>query len=1178
MVFVMLFSSTAWSLTYTNASTTFNWINPTSHTKVGYNTLPYKFNKCGTTPPVLDDTISDTIPIGFSFLYGATVYNALQIETNGRLQFANSNCTSGTNSIGPPQTYTYTYPNTATNNTMKAFGVDLDPTNLVDNPNYPASASKTSCASIATCYISYASIGSAPNRQFVVTWKNVPEWVKSSNTSGSFDFQIILNEDGSFVYQYATITRGGTGVAQIGWQLSTTDFDVLSFGGASTPPTNTAIIFYVPSTNPIAEYRFEEGAWDPAGTGQVADSSGNNRPGSTLGATQETSAGQVCRGAAIPANTSAATVDAIKTGIKFSGTGVNMSGAGTIMFWYKSSINWSGAGAQSAQLIDAGTGFYLTKTATGTLFFEVIDSLGTKRSVESPVQAYAANTWVHIAITWNFNGLPAANSDDLRIYIEGGAPIASLFTSNGTLDPTLDFVYAGDNLSGQIGTKGSVNSANGIIDELRFYNSELIQAQVLAGRSATHACPSFAIDHLELQHATWAGNTCAPNTVTIKACANASCSASYTQGLTATISATGAASVWDPATGGSSVIIGAGQSSATKNFYTATGTSILNVIGSGIPVSPTNTKKCNGASGSCNWTTSNGGLMLSIPASGVITGNKPVAVTVQALQSISATPGAACTPVQNINSAGLKLWSTPVTPASYMANSVSVSVTVGGPPQVANASSGSYVDATTSLPASNNLSGLNFDSNATTTIWLKHRDTGQFSLNATLDTSATSSMPALSLAGTSTVKAIPLGYGVAAATVQASAGIQAACASGASAACDSAAGAGLRVASAGNNFPFTVTAALWTVDGDTDLSDNPVAPNYTGAVTLASALAAPAGGSGGTLGITNITLNTGNSTSASQNWTQSGATRIAASGNYLGQPISGQSMVLGRFSPKNFNTLVTTQGCNSFTYSRQPITKVTVNAMDAAAVSSITPNYVGAFTRLVTLSDANGSSAGNFTANTIAIGLFSAGSAINAPVFSFTSPKTAPITVLLRANDGEISSAGFTEGSAEIRSGRIRLSNAYGSELLALQIPIKIEFWNTNVGWSSNSADTCSAISNTNFSFSFPAGTSAKPNKLAACETAMTVTGTAPYFSLSLSKPGIGNNGWSNLSLNLGSSSIAPNSQCVAVGAAGATDVPGNQSWLQFDWKGTGLSNPEAKAFFGIFGVKSPIIYQRENY
>ena len=108
--------------TYINSSTTYNWIDPVGHTKVGYNTVPYKFTSCGTAVPTLDDTISEVIPIGWNFLYGATNYNSLRIESNGRVQFNNANCTSGTAGIGPPQTYTYTYPNASVNNTMKAFG------------------------------------------------------------------------------------------------------------------------------------------------------------------------------------------------------------------------------------------------------------------------------------------------------------------------------------------------------------------------------------------------------------------------------------------------------------------------------------------------------------------------------------------------------------------------------------------------------------------------------------------------------------------------------------------------------------------------------------------------------------------------------------------------------------------------------------------------------------------------------------------------------------------------------------------------------------------------------------------------------------------------------------------------------------------------------------------------
>ena len=80
---MLLVHGVASAATYTNASTVFSWIDPSTHTKVGYNTAPYKFNNigCGTAPPVLDDTISDAIPIGFNFLFGATTYASAYIQT-----------------------------------------------------------------------------------------------------------------------------------------------------------------------------------------------------------------------------------------------------------------------------------------------------------------------------------------------------------------------------------------------------------------------------------------------------------------------------------------------------------------------------------------------------------------------------------------------------------------------------------------------------------------------------------------------------------------------------------------------------------------------------------------------------------------------------------------------------------------------------------------------------------------------------------------------------------------------------------------------------------------------------------------------------------------------------------------------------------------------------------------
>ncbi|MFO1191700.1 MAG: DUF6701 domain-containing protein [Rhodoferax sp.] len=1173
LLLLLLVSAAAGAATYTSASTAFDWVDPSTHTKVGYLTNPYRLTGggstgCGSVPPVLDDTISGAIPIGFTFTFGATAYTTVQVQTNGRLQFGNTLCGYGTNAIGPPQTYPYLYPNASVNNTMKVFGVDLDPTNLVDKPNYPSATRKTTCLAISTCYISVATIGTAPSRSFVVTWKNVPEWVSASNTSGSFDLQVILNENGTFIYQYGNIVHGGTGSAQIGWQLSTSDYEVLTFGAASEPPPNTAILFYVPSANPLAEYRFEQGAWSPGGAGQVQDSSAGARGGTALGDAQATASGKVCRGASIPSNTAAATVDAIRTGVRFADSGVNMLGQGTVMFWYRAETAWSGSGAKAVQLLDAtqtsGQWFALTKTASGTLFFEVTDSTGVVRSVETSAQTFAADTWVHVAVRWNFNALAAANSDRISILINGAAPTQSSFTTTGSLSTSLTQLHAGDNPSGLVGTKGTVNSADGTLDDLRIYNFEMTQGQVGGASVQTYSCGSFAIDHFELRHASWSGLACAPGSLTVVACSNAACSSLYTQGAVVTLGSTGAATVFDPAAGGSRVVIGFGTSSTNQSFYTAPGTATFSVTGTGIPVVESNPPRCNGPGGACTWTSANGGLLMTAPNAGVITGGKPAAVTVQAVQSSGSTPGAPCVPVQNLASAGLKLWSTPGTPAAFASTSTSASVVVGGPPQVAASASGSWASTPSSVPGSDNVSGLAFDASAITTVWLRHMDTGQFTLRGTLDVPASSTAPALSLSGNAAVTTVPVGLGVAAAGVTAANATQTACAAGASAGCDTAAGGDTRVGPAGGSFAMTLTAALWTVDGDTDLSDNPVAPSFAGSVSLSATLAAPNGGSAGALGTSSATLAGGRATVASQSWSQSGALRIAASGSYFGNTVTGRSAVLGRFSPRGFTTAVTTQGCGAFTYSGQPMTAVRITALDGSSTPTATANYVGAFVRTVTLSDAGGGSAGTFSAHTAGSAAFVGGVAVIAPVYTFTDPRTAPLNLALRATDGEASSAGIAEGSAAIRSGRLRIPNVYGSELLALPVPMEAQYWNGNA-YVTNTLDSCTSV---------PASAIAMGNyqkALSACETRLSPTGTISFAAgrpagsgVSLSRPGLGNAGTVDLTLNTGAT--ASGSTCLAASPSAATAAG-------LPWFGT---TAPARATFGIF--KSPLIYGRENY
>ncbi len=136
-----------------------------------------------------------------------------------------------------------------------------------------------------------------------------------------------------------------------------------------------------------------------------------------------------------------------------------------------------------------------------------------------------------------------------------------------------------------------------------------------------------------------------------------------------------------------------------------------------------------------------------------------------------------------------------------------------------------------------------------------------------------------------------------------------------------------------------------------------------------------------------------------------------------------------------------------------------------------------------------------------------------------------------------------------VRYGRMRISNAYGSELLPLPVPMKTEYFKSGTGWIVNADDNCTTLTAGNVTLSNPTRN-------------MTAIATTPSFSspllkgdakLTLSAPGTGRNG------------------SVDIQAA----VP---AWLKYNWNTTtaGDENPAGRAIFGIY--KSPIIYLRENY
>ncbi|MBI3284298.1 MAG: hypothetical protein HYZ65_05520 [Burkholderiales bacterium] len=161
---------------------------------------------------------------------------------------------------------------------------------------------------------------------------------------------------------------------------------------------------------------------------------------------------------------------------------------------------------------------------------------------------------------------------------------------------------------------------------------------------------------------------------------------------------------------------------------------------------------------------------------------------------------------------------------------------------------------------------------------------------------------------------------------------------------------------------------------------------------------------------------------------------------------------------------------------------------------------------------------------------------------------------------------------SKLRYGRVKLGMAHGSELLALPLPLRLEYWSGG-GWQINTLDSCTNFAAGNFSLAFPAGTAAKPNNLAACVTMLSVAGSAPAQKLQLSAPGRNNNGWTDVTLNLDE---AAGNQCAALGGAGPAALGAGLPWLQFNWSGSGAKNPAARATFGVYKNANEFIYLRE--
>jgi len=275
---------------------------------------------------------------------------------------------------------------------------------------------------------------------------------------------------------------------------------------------------------------------------------------------------------------------------------------------------------------------------------------------------------------------------------------------------------------------------------------------------------------------------------------------------------------------------------------------------------------------------------------------------------------------------------------------------------------------------------------------------------------------------------------------------------------------------------------------------------------------------------------------------------------------------VGRFIPHHFDVAVK-PACSSFSYAAQPFT-VKITARNGLANTTTTVNYDGSsntapnFAQAVTLSDAPALGVGTFGSTGVPASLFAAGMATSTtPAYAYTTKLTSERTLVVRATDADgVSSSGYAEGSTLLRSGRLRLSNAFGSESSALQMTVQAQYWGGNA-WVPNSADSCTVL---------PAAAVARSGYLdhkgaptsAWSTTASAISVLGGSGTLTLSAPSPTATGSVDVALNLGAA--AADQSCLAVHPASiGAALPWLRS-LQGNCASAWSSDPAARATFGI--------------
>lgn len=993
------------------------------------------------------------------------------------------------------------------------------------------------------------------------------------------------------------------------------DATVAGYQYDSNLANNSASDSYTVLPTAYAYYTMDEATWTG---GVVPDSSGLGHNGTVLGSAAPTGYPPASPpSSAIPGNPGtcgagrvpSGTTHGVNTGIDVN---ASLGNAGSISFWFNSSSAWNDG--TDRMLFDASNNlgssgntdkhFYLVKRSDGRLLFAVEDNSDTNSTAETPAFTFAANTWHHIAAIWNLG------ADRVYIYVDGNLAATATTNVSGTLANTTTLYLGARRQTGITGTPAAYtpNSANGYFDEVYFYSGALGAAQVVQLRDNTHSCGTL-VSHYAISYPLGStGVTCEAMAVRVTA-HDASHTAVAPPGATQITLST------LPSTDGWAIKSGVGVFVA-PNKYVFSGnenhaefwlTRLTPTAAPHIDIDVTDGSKTDldgNATEDVKAQFADTGFLISDSNGNSITINHQIAGKLSNVapneQSLFLR---AVKKSDNSKACVAALQGT--TPVKWAYECIDPSACQSSNQLTLNAAASSGIVGNNS----GNVLGytdvnMAFDANGYAPFSFKYADVGRLklhahkSLPANIGTPPSAAATLISVSNDFVVKPARFALTNIASTATPSTTNPAATDQN-----------GGKFVKAGEAFTIKVTAV--NTDGfPTPAYGKEATPE---SVKLTHALVQPSGGVAGTFSGTFSAFTNGEATGTAFRWDEVGIISLTPSvvdGNYLGAgDVSGTAAdYVGRFYPDRFavtdaalvnRSALACSPVSTFSYMGEGMSLTQVLTAKNVA-GGTTQNYAGVFAKIdgtdatkwtlvgnggIGLGGVNGPT--ELTSRLGIIGTPSATWLAGAATFAaqvMLNRAAAPdgpfdaLTlgiaprdtdeVTLPASDLNLDAdlSGSPErrqvASTMVRYGRVRLNNAHGSEMLALPVPVRVEYFNGNAGFVTNTADNCTTFAlipqTNNTPTSFTHGDLLISNP----QVNMTVGASVPAFApvpvlggsstIRLSAPGAGKNGSIDLRLT----------------------VP---DYLQFPWAG-GNFNPAARATFGVFKGNNQFIYMRENY